>query len=153
MPGADRIARPAADARGHAPEAERTSTELALAETAPWLARRILNAALAEWGLGHLVDSADLVTSELVTNAVRHGKEPARLTVYTDRAADGGLLFIEVEDAGVDVPEMRDADDGDEDGRGLMIVEAMSEDWGTDITDEGKRVWASLEIGAGRGRR
>jgi anti-sigma regulatory factor (Ser/Thr protein kinase) len=126
---------------------ERMSTQIALADTAPGLARRILNTALAEWGLGHLVDTADLVTSELVTNALLHGEEPARLTFYTDRAADGGLLFVEVEDAGGHVPHMRAAEDGDEHGRGLLIVEAISEDWGSEPVGYGKRVWASLAIG------
>jgi anti-sigma regulatory factor (Ser/Thr protein kinase) len=126
---------------------ERVSVQLALIDTAPRQARCILDDALAEWGLRHLADAADLLTSELVTNAVVHGAEPAFLTVYTDREADGGLLFLEVEDADENMPQERVADDGDESGRGLQLVDALAEDWGTEPAASGKRVWASLAIG------
>jgi anti-sigma regulatory factor (Ser/Thr protein kinase) len=126
--------------------AERFSTGFALTGTAPGHARRILDAALAEWGLGHLADAADLIMSELVTNAVVHGEPDAFLAFYTDREADGGLLFIEVEDAGEHVPLQRDADEDSLDGRGLQIVAAIAEDWGTEPVGSGKRVWASLAI-------
>jgi anti-sigma regulatory factor (Ser/Thr protein kinase) len=131
----------------HGAIAERVTTGLALTPTAPRHARRILDRALAEWGLGYLADSADLIISELVTNAVEHGAEPALLAIYTDREADGGLLFIEVEDAGEHMPERRDADDEDMNGRGLSIVDALAADWGTEPVGHGKRVWASLSIG------
>ena len=98
---------------------ERISAMFALVETAPRQARRILNGALAEWGLGHLADSADLITSELVTNAVVHGRPPAKAEFYVDRKADGGLL----------------------------IVEMLADDWGIEPCGQGKRVWASLSIG------
>jgi anti-sigma regulatory factor (Ser/Thr protein kinase) len=127
---------------------ERVATQFALTPTAPGHARRILDTALAEWGLGYLVDAADLIISELVTNAVVHGEAPAFLTVYTDREADGGLLFIEVDDAKDTVPQERDADDDAETGRGLQIVDAVAEDWGVETAGLGKRVWASLVIGA-----
>lgn len=126
---------------------ERISAMFALVETAPRQARRILNGALAEWGLGHLADSADLITSELVTNAVVHGGAPANVAFYVDRKADGGLLFIEVEDAGGALPEARDADEQALDGRGLLIVEMLADDWGIEPCGQGKRVWASLSIG------
>jgi anti-sigma regulatory factor (Ser/Thr protein kinase) len=130
------------------PVSERVTVALALTVTAPRQARRVLDGALAEWGLGHLAEAADLLTSELVTNAVLHGAEPASLTIYTDREADGGLLFIEVDDANPDTPDLRGTDENAESGRGLMIVEAVAEDWGCDLTEAGKRVWASLAIGS-----
>jgi anti-sigma regulatory factor (Ser/Thr protein kinase) len=125
---------------------ERVSARFALVQTAPRQARRILDAALAEWGLGHLADAADLITSELVTNACAHGAAPAMFNVYADREADGGLLFIEVEDAGGHDPNLRAVDDDAEDGRGLQIVDALAEDWGCEPVGHGKRVWASLAI-------
>jgi len=128
------------------PVSERVTVTLALTVTAPRQARRVLDGALAEWGLGHLAEAADLLTSELVTNAVLHGTQPATLTVYTDREADGGLLFIEVEDAKPGAPDLPDADEDAESGRGLMIVDAIAEDWGCDPAETGKRVWASLAI-------
>lgn len=141
------------DHDGHTRREERRTVILALVPTAPGLARQILNEVLAEWGLGHLKDAADVITSELVTNALLHGQdpqrpgEPARLAFYTDREADdGGLLFVEVEDPGRFPPTPRDAAEGDIDGRGLLIVEALAEDWGTEPNEPGKRVWASLAI-------
>jgi anti-sigma regulatory factor (Ser/Thr protein kinase) len=132
---------------------ERATVALKLAATAPRQARRLLDGipgveegVLAEWGLRHLAESADLIVSELVTNAVLHGAEPASFTIYTDREADRGLLFIEVEDSKPDAPDPGDADENAESGRGLMIVEALAEDWGVEPTTGGKRVWASLAV-------
>lgn len=142
----DSVTRTVADGHGTAGVGERVSAKLALTKTAPRQARRILDAALAEWGLGALADAADLITSELVTNAHMHGGEPAFFNAYTDRTADGGLLFLEVEDAGDDMPEERAADDDAEAGRGLQIVDALAEDWGTEPIGHGKRVWASLSL-------
>lgn len=124
----------------------RISTPIALVPTAPGHARRIVNEALADWGLGHLEDTADLIVSELVTNALLHGQEPAALTLYTDPDADGGLLFIEVDDAGNHAPQLRDAAGDAEGGRGLVLVDALAEDWGTEATGVGKRVWASISL-------
>lgn len=132
----------------HGTISERRTTGLALTLTAPRQARRILDDALAEWGLGYLADSADIIMSELVTNAVEHGDEPALLAIYTDREADGGLLFIEVEDGGEHMPEQREATDDELGGRGLLLVDALAADWGTEPVGHGKRVWASLSIGA-----
>lgn len=141
-------ARTVADGCGVHATGVRVSTAIALVPTAPGHARRVLNEVLAEWGLGHLEDTADLILSELVTNALLHGQEPARLTVYTDPNADGGFLFIEVDDAGDHTPELRDAASDAEDGRGLTIVEALSADWGVEATETGKRVWASITLGS-----
>jgi anti-sigma regulatory factor (Ser/Thr protein kinase) len=135
------------DDRGTTSVRERVSAAFAIVDTAPMQARRILDGALAEWGLGHLADAADLVMSELVTNAVVHGLGPASLDVYVDRAADGGLLFIEVQDAGGVLPQRRDVGEDSVDGRGLLIVAALAEDWGVEPVGHGKRVWASLSIG------
>ena len=126
---------------------EHLTARIALVDTAPNQARRLLGIALAEWGLGHLADAAELITSELVTNAFIHGQEPALLNIYTDRVGDrGGLLFVEVEDAGEHMPQPEDAAENAESGRGLQIVEALADDWGVEPLGSGKRVWASLAI-------
>ena len=140
----DAATRTVTDERGVHGISARVSAPLALVDTAPRQARRILHEALAEWGLGHLADAAGLIVSELVTNAVIHGLEPALLTLYVDPRADTGLLFVEVEDAGEATPAPRRAAADDVDGRGLAIVEAVAEDWGVEPTGAGKRVWASL---------
>lgn len=134
------------DEHGTVSCSEHVTTRIALTATAPRQARRLLDTALAEWGLGHLADAADLITSELVTNAVMHGTEPALFNLYTDREPGAGLLFIEIEDAGAHMPEMRDADDDATSGRGLLLVDVLAEDWGTEPLGSGKRVWASLAI-------
>lgn len=144
----DSVTRIIADRRDTTGAAERVSAKLALTKTAPGHARRILDAALAEWGLGHLADAADLITSELVTNAVVHGIGPAGIGFYTDRTADGGLLFIEVEDSSSALPQARPVGEDDEAGRGLVLVDALAEDWGCEPLADGqrKRVWASLAL-------
>jgi anti-sigma regulatory factor (Ser/Thr protein kinase) len=130
----------------HGTISECVCTPIALTQTAPRQARRLLDGALAEWGLGHLADAADLIVSELVTNAFAHGTEPAFLNIYTDREADAGLLFVEVEDAGELMPVEREADRDAVGGRGLQIVAALADDWGYEPVGHGKRVWASLPI-------
>ncbi|MFJ2110369.1 MULTISPECIES: ATP-binding protein [unclassified Streptomyces] len=107
-------------------------------------ARAELRKALAAWGLSALEDSAVLVVSELVTNAVRHAHVPPGREVETRfLAVPGGGVRIEVHDACAVRPEAREADAGACDGRGLVIVAALAESWGVaDRTGVGKVVWA-----------
>lgn len=126
----------------------RLSVPLRLDATAPRCARVVVDGALAEWGLKGVAETAALIVSELVTNAVVHGCEPAALMLYTDPGADGGLLFVEVDDAGPAKPERRAAGFDAESGRGLVLVDALAADWGCEATGGGKRVWASIGIGA-----
>ncbi len=88
------------------------------------------------------VDSAILLTDELVTNAIRHGRPPIVLTVRFD--ADG--LMIEVVDFGPGQPVARHVDADAERGRGLNIVEQLADDWGVLQLGEGKRVWCRLAV-------
>jgi len=82
------------------------------------------------------------VISELVGNAVQHGAEHVRLTL--DRTARS--LVVGVEDGSAVLPGPRDADAGagQEGGRGLHIVEALTVRWGVTELAPGKRVWAEL---------
>jgi anti-sigma regulatory factor (Ser/Thr protein kinase) len=105
-------------------------------------ARAAIKSALTKAGLEHLTETAELLGSELVTNALLHGVAPARMVVYED----SGLLFIEVHDAAVALPRPEIAAADAEGGRGLAIVEALAEDWDTDPTNTGKCVWASLAV-------
>lgn len=109
-----------------------------------------------EWGLRHLADTAELVVSELVTNAVSasvdedqrphytdgHGAACVRLRLSTDRR----VVLVEVWDGNVMPPEPNQAGLDDESGRGLMLVEALAERWGWDLAanGRGKIVWALL---------
>lgn len=82
-----------------------------------------------------------LMASELASNAVRHARSPFRVTV----CRRAGRLRIEVADRGDGVPEMRAPRPSEATGRGLRIVDALSDAWGvTPLDDGGKSVWFEL---------
>ncbi|WP_205471468.1 SpoIIE family protein phosphatase [Nocardioides sp. SYSU D00038] len=111
------------------------------AGTAPGTARQAVGRQLREWGIGpSVVDDVVLVTSELVTNALVHARPPIDLAVR----ANDGRVQVEVRDRAVLRPRRRRPDDDDEHGRGLNIVEALADDWGTHAAESGKTVWCSL---------
>lgn len=107
-------------------------------------ARGELRGALRAWGLGHLAEPAELVLSELLTNAVRYARTPAGRLVETryQRMPDG--IRIEVHDANDRMPQMRRAADDDEGGRGLALVDVLTgRRWGVSSRQGvGKLVWA-----------
>ncbi|MGW5698267.1 SpoIIE family protein phosphatase, partial [Streptomyces asiaticus] len=96
---------------------------------------------LAEWGLGEAAFTAELVLSELITNAIRHATGPIRVQVLRDRA-----LICEVSDSSSTSPHLRYAATMDEGGRGLFLVAQFAERWGTRYTSDGKVIWAELAI-------
>ena len=104
-------------------------------------ARRVLTRALHEWGIdGDHANVAVLLTSELVTNAIRHGVAPVRLRAGLERAR----LRVEVDDEADGTVAPRDAAPTDLDGRGLHLVECLSDRWGCRSDTTGKRVWFEL---------
>jgi anti-sigma regulatory factor (Ser/Thr protein kinase) len=86
------------------------------------------------------LDVALLLTSELVTNAVRHGAGPVRLRLAWD---DRGVR-VEVADSSLERPILRPIDREAPNGRGLLLVDAMSSGWGVETADDGKTVWFDL---------
>ncbi|MYS32870.1 ATP-binding protein [Streptomyces sp. SID4920] len=104
-------------------------------------ARRLVGLALTVWGMDPgLRDSAQLVTSELVTNAVRHTRRAVRVTVTR---LDGDRVKVAVVDLALTHPAPRSAGADQESGRGLQIVAALAKrQWGVDTLAFGKRVWA-----------
>lgn len=103
--------------------------------------RRITLAQLSVWGLTALCDAAMLVVSELVTNAVRHGRgDSVGLRVKT---ADGELR-IEVTDGNPAPARLREAGEAAENGRGLFLVAAVAKKWG--VSPDGRTTWCSLAI-------
>ncbi|MEU9253451.1 SpoIIE family protein phosphatase [Streptomyces sp. NPDC048270] len=92
---------------------------------------------LEEWGLGELGFATELILSELVTNALRHGRAPVRVRLLHDHT-----LTCEVWDGSSTAPHLRYAATTDEGGRGLFLVAQLSEHWGTRYTPEGKVIWA-----------
>ncbi|MFI0895442.1 ATP-binding protein [Streptomyces sp. NPDC020983] len=107
-------------------------------------ARRLLVRSLAGWGLAHLSAAAELVVSELVTNSVRHAREPRGHVIRTRFERLGRGVRIEVHDANDAKPEQRDASGDEESGRGLALVDAVTGGrWGvSDREGIGKLVWA-----------
>ncbi|MCO5974655.1 ATP-binding SpoIIE family protein phosphatase [Actinoallomurus soli] len=98
--------------------------------------RRLARRALETWGLHALVPTVELLVSELVTNAVVHGAGDLGLRLIRANA-----LLCEVRDDGYDLPHLRRAETTDENGRGLQLVSALAEHWGTQRTPTGKVVW------------
>ncbi len=103
-------------------------------------ARRFAEARLSDWGISSVCDSVVLVVSELATNAVIHGGSDPELRM----TLDGTVLRIEVRDAGSALPHVKAYSETARTGRGMVIVEALSTAWGTEVDDLGKVVWCEL---------
>ena len=104
---------------------------------------------LREWGLqADMAQSAELVVSELVTNALEHGLAGIPETVGIWLSSDGGRVAIHVWDASPLPPVRKDAGPEAASGRGLMIVAALTADWGCSAADTGKVVWAVIDAEA-----
>ncbi|MGW0842866.1 SpoIIE family protein phosphatase [Streptomyces sp. NPDC002787] len=127
-------------ARTHALGAGQVATwDMAAEPAAVARARANVSRQLGAWGLGELEFTAELVVSELVTNAIRYGRPPIRLRLIHDRT-----LMCEVSDSGGTTPLLRRARVFDEGGRGLLLVAQLAEHWGTRRARQGKTVWAEL---------
>jgi anti-sigma regulatory factor (Ser/Thr protein kinase) len=136
-----------------------TSLTLAAAPAAIGRARQLVRFALSGWGLAALAEDAELVTSELMTNAVQ-----ATGATSTEATRDGfgkvatvqvrvlmyqASIIIEVWDRDPGTPERHEAATNDEGGRGLMIVAALCTQWDfAGAADGGKVVWAELAVPA-----
>jgi anti-sigma regulatory factor (Ser/Thr protein kinase) len=106
--------------------------------------RHRLADALAGWGVRETDrDVAVLLTSEIVTNAIRYGEPPVQLRAELR----GAELRVCVGDSGQDdVQPVEDVHWDDGGGRGLYLVEALAHRWGVDDSATGKRVWFELEF-------
>ncbi|UXY29622.1 ATP-binding protein [Streptomyces sp. HUAS TT20] len=105
-------------------------------------ARTAVRRQLEEWGLAErdeVVDVAELLVSELATNALRHASSPFRLTLL----ASHGVLRCEVADTDRRTPEVLDAGIA-ESGRGMTLVDALARRWGCHQDGPGKTVWFEL---------
>ncbi|MFI9271129.1 SpoIIE family protein phosphatase [Kitasatospora sp. NPDC052896] len=107
-------------------------------------ARRFVRRVLAGWGLSPLTDQTELLTSELITNALVHAGAPTRLRLFRNR-----VLTVEVADADSHPPRMRRALEDDEGGRGMQLVNELAHRWGSRGTRQGKVVWFELELPLG----
>ncbi|GAA1241991.1 hypothetical protein GCM10009665_35920 [Kitasatospora nipponensis] len=107
-------------------------------------ARRFARRVLADWDLSALVDQTELLTSELITNAMVHAGAPTQLRLFRNQA-----LTVEVADVDSHAPRMRRALEDDEGGRGMHLVNELAHRWGSRSTRTGKVVWFELELPLG----
>ena len=132
MGGADTAQRPGASERLLPPQAASVGE-----------ARRIVRELLAAAGRDDLSDVAQLLVSEVVTNALLHAGTDIRLRV----ALDGPGLRVEVEDGSSHLPVRRRYATTSGTGRGLLMLEQLVDDWGVARHDQGKSVWFLLASG------
>ncbi len=109
---------------------------------APRVAREVAAHACAQWGLSYASTAAQILCSELVTNAVRHAGTIIDLTV----SLRDGALRVSVRDGYTRPPRMRTPEATDDSGRGLLIVDTVASSWGTVPVPGGKLVWAALSL-------
>lgn len=107
------------------------------------LARQTTRDVLARWRLAHVEETAVLLVSELVTNAVRHAHDTHAIAL--DLEFGETWLRIEVQDADPHWPHRRILRSLDESGFGLVLVDALADKWGVRDTATGKAVWAELD--------
>ncbi|MFF3253880.1 ATP-binding protein [Actinacidiphila glaucinigra] len=109
-----------------------------------YIARRQVGRVLAGWDVPEgAMDTAVLITSELVTNAIRHCD--TRHLVHVHVSDDGAQLLLEVSDPSRQHPRPVIASSDAESGRGLMLVRAAAADFGVRDRDPvGKTVWATI---------
>ncbi len=133
------------------PEFYLTADEPSLSRTLPCdvrsvaVARRLVIAALDRWELPKdLADRAELVVSELATNAVVHARtRGGSIRVGVSRVEEDRVQ-VAVTDLDRRPPVRRETGPCDEGGRGLDLVAALSDRWGCECRHWGKRVWAEL---------
>ena len=97
---------------------------------------------LSVWNLTEASFTAELVVSELVTNAIRYGIHPIRLRLIHDAQT----LICEVSDTSHTAPHLRRAKIFDEGGRGLLLVAQLTQRWGSRHTADGKTIWAEIGL-------
>ncbi|MFC9931696.1 ATP-binding protein [Streptomyces sp. NPDC127190] len=106
--------------------------------------RRIVRASLTYWRRPDLIETAELLLSELATNALRHGHgHDITVRVFFH----DGCCVIEVNDGSSARPALRRASPTDEGGRGLILVDALAESWG--VSDDGATTWCTLPLNKG----
>ena len=127
------------------PEETRWNLQMTLptADHAVRQARQTTRDSLATWRLAYLEETAVLLVSELVTNAVRHARGGRPITLELE--ASRSRLRIEVTDTDPRWPQPRTPAGFDESGFGFVLVDALAGKWGVRETATGKAVWAEVD--------
>lgn len=135
----------AAKIRTRQADTPRLRVGLSPIESAAATARRLVDKACSQWGLPALRDTARLVVTELVSNAVRHGTVAASTAVEVTLTRGVGAVYVSVRDRSRRLPKPGGpVPPTVEGGRGLLVVGIMSRAWGATPTVDGKVVWATL---------
>ena len=111
-------------------------------------ARRRVRAAIQSWQVPVDPDTAILLTSELVTNAVRHEAGQGAQAVVLAIVCSRGRLRVDVHDTSCSLPAVAEVPADAETGRGLLLVETLSDEWGFYRTAAGKAVYFMLAFQA-----
>jgi anti-sigma regulatory factor (Ser/Thr protein kinase) len=107
-------------------------------------ARALVRTLLALWDCDDADDAGALLTSEIVSNAVRHAA--GVLAVQLDLRLADEVVRVAVEDPATTQPTLRNAGAEEMGGRGLMLVDALAARWGSGPTERGKVVWFEFPI-------
>lgn len=112
-------------------------------------ARDFTRTTLTGWGMEELLDNAAVVVSELLSNALRYGvtgrlgRTPSPHPVWLGLLRRGDVVLCAVSDPGSEIPVVKEPDYFAESGRGLHVIDMLSESWGWTTPDHaGKAVWA-----------
>lgn len=108
-------------------------------------ARHMIRTAVGVWGARDRADDIELVADELITNALMHTEGSAIVTL---RALTGSerRLRVEVEDSSSALPRRREAGESGVSGRGLLLVELLTDAWGVEARGRGKAVWCEFVV-------
>ncbi|MEU9127031.1 ATP-binding protein [Kitasatospora sp. NPDC048540] len=108
------------------------------------VARRVVLGVLADWGLHQQLEAGELLTGELVANAVRHA---GGRTIGLRVVRRPGVVRVEVRDSSRALPCLiMAAEPLHESGHGLRVVSEIADRWGADLLPRGKGVWFELKV-------
>lgn len=129
---------------GQWPSPTRVHAHLAPADDAPGLARKLVANFCRMWRLSRLSKHAQLIVTELVSNAVCHARTDIELTILIGRR----YLHLQVRDRSRELPVLYVGPRGPvaEQHRGLILVESLASGWGTRLSGRGKTVWATMRF-------
>ncbi|MFI7138944.1 ATP-binding protein [Streptomyces massasporeus] len=116
-------------------------------------ARALFREQAASWGVPpEVTETAELLLSELMTNAYRHARVPAGREIWARCVVTEDRVRVTVTDANGTLPIAGTASLDDESGRGLALVAALADDWGAEGREWGigKEVWFELTLRSGR---
>ncbi|MEY9490439.1 serine phosphatase RsbU (regulator of sigma subunit)/anti-sigma regulatory factor (Ser/Thr protein kinase) [Streptomyces calvus] len=117
----------------------------ALSET-----RRLIRTAVAGWGARDRADEIELVADEMITNVLMHTEGSAAVTVRMLTGSERRVR-VEVEDTSSALPRRREAGEAGVSGRGLLLIEVLTDAWGVEARGGGKCVWSEFVVADGTG--